>query len=359
MRPATNLRFPRLDELQKKLQCEWPSIQAARMQTEKELTGLEKLLLPEDGRPLAEDAGLVFFGSLARGESTSQSDLDWVLLIDGAVDSQHFRTFKKVQNQLDAAEKAKPGTAGTFGDLVFSNELVHRIGGQDDTNNNLTRRILLLLESVSIGNDDSRKRVVRAVLNRYLADDPSWTWHPDRKLPRFLLNDVVRFWRTMTVDFADKYRDQAGEKWALRNAKLRFSRKLILMTGLLASFSWKLNPPTGLSEDEKWSTEIAIKHFENYLSRPPLEILADELLRADARDDVCRTLFNAYDQFIGILDDEKSRNELKEIPRDAADKSPIFQSIRNASHQFRDALLTWLYTPDTPLNELVKQYVLF
>ena len=42
------------------------------VETDRELAALEKLLLPEDGRPLVEDASLVFFGSLARGESTSQ-----------------------------------------------------------------------------------------------------------------------------------------------------------------------------------------------------------------------------------------------------------------------------------------------
>jgi hypothetical protein len=42
----------------------------------------------------------------------------------------------------------------------------------------------------------------------------------------FSLNDIVRFWRTMAVDFASKQRDRAGEEWGLRNAKLRMSRKL-------------------------------------------------------------------------------------------------------------------------------------
>ena len=51
-----------------------------------------------------------------------------------------------------------------FGGLAFSHDIVHCIGGQDDTNRNLTLRMLLLLESVSIGDDIVRQRVVRAVL---------------------------------------------------------------------------------------------------------------------------------------------------------------------------------------------------
>jgi predicted nucleotidyltransferase len=327
--------------------------------TEGDLSELEHLLLPSDGRPLAENVSLVFFGSLARGESTSQSDLDWTLLINGEVDGQHFTIHQSVRKKLRAAGKIGPGATGTFGGLAFSHDLVHRIGGQDDTNKNLTLRMLLLLESLSIGDEKPRKMVVRAILNRYLADDPSWTRKPDRKLPRFLLNDVVRFWRTMAVDFADKFHDQEGEKWALRNAKLRFSRKLILLTGMFACFSWRLHGLESTSTEDSRTVENAITYFEDYFSRPPLEVLADELLRTEAPTELCATIMSAYDQFLAVLDTKDARTELETIPRELADKSRVFQSIRQLSHEFQDGLLDWLYMPETPLYALVKQYGLF
>jgi hypothetical protein len=37
----------------------------------------------------SEDTSLVVFGSLARGEWTSGSDLDWTYLIDGGANSDH------------------------------------------------------------------------------------------------------------------------------------------------------------------------------------------------------------------------------------------------------------------------------
>jgi len=357
---STDQRFKKLKELETKLGCKWPAIAKAIDSSEQELTELEQLLLPTGCRPIAENLGLVIFGSLARGESTSMSDLDWTLLINGEVDGRHFLIFQNMRKKLRDANKVEPGATGTFGGMAFSHDLVHCIGGQDDTNKNLTLRMLLLLESTSIGDDEPRRMVIRAILKRYLSDDPHWTWKPDGKIPRFFLNDVVRFWRTMAVDFADKFRDQEGEKWALRNAKLRFSRKLILMTGMLACFSWRLrgskSPSPVPGED---AIADAIAYFESYLSRPPLEILADELLQTNAPVELGKKIFSAYDEFLSILDDPSMRDELVTIPREVADKSFVFQKIRTNSHEFRDGLLNWLFIPGTQLYDLVKQYAIF
>ena len=359
MRVKTQTRFASLQKLATKLRCEWDGIAQAIEETENDLTALETLLLPNDGRPLAENLSLVFFGSLARGESTSRSDLDWTLLVNGEVDGLHFSLAQEIRRRLREAKFIEHGATGTFGGLTFSHELVHCIGGQDDTNRNLTLRMLLLLESISIGDDEPRQMVVRGILQRYLGDDPHWTWKPDGKIPRFLLNDVIRFWRTMAVDFADKFHDQEGEKWALRNAKLRFSRKLLLMKGLLACFSWQMRRVNAASAAAEDSTASAVAYYEHYLSLPPLEILADEMLNSGAPDELCRKAFQSYDEFISILNDGPSRRELEEIPRRAADKSDVFQKVRTLSHEFRDGLLEWLYVPDGKLYKLVKEYALF
>lgn len=338
--------------------ADWSAINKAIARTENEFQELRTILAPDDARPLAEDASAVFFGSLARGECTSSSDVDWVLLVDGQVDEQHFLAFHRVREQLKSAHKVEPGATGTFGDLAFAHDLVHRIGGADDSNRNLTLRMLLLLESVSVGSDDARNRVIRAILGRYLSDDPSWTWRSDGKLPRFLLNDAVRFWRTMTVDFADKFHDQIGDKWALRNTKLRFSRKLIFLVAMLACFSWQLHPPVE-PVDPKRAMDIPIKHFKDYLSRPPLEIVADELLQSNAPTTLCDKLFSSYNDFLALLDDTEARNSLKELPRDIAAESEAFQRVRKLSHAFQSGLTEWLFMPETQLSDLVKQYGIF
>ncbi len=86
--------------------------------------------------------------------------------------------------------------------------------------------------------------MIRGVINRYLEEDNHLLTRDGKRyrVPRFLLNDIVQFWRTMAVDFASKQRDRAGKGWGLRNAKLRMSRKLIFASGLLVCFSSHLDP---------------------------------------------------------------------------------------------------------------------
>jgi hypothetical protein len=258
-----------------------------------------------------------------------------------------------------AAKEIEPGSSGMFGGLAFSHDIVHCIGGQDDSNRNLTLRMLLLLESVSIGDDIIRQRVMNAILQRYLADDPSWTWRSDGKLPRFLLNDSVRFWRTMAVDFADKFHDQAGDKWALRNAKLRFSRKLIFLSSVLACFSWQLRPDLVDRTAKEMGVETAQSHFINYLSRAPLEVVADELLAGNVAPDTCKKILSSYDEFLSILDDSVLREELVQLPRDVALKSELFQRVRQLSHTFRDGLIEWLFDTESEIFTMVRDYALF
>ena len=134
-------------------------------------------------------------------------------------------------------------------------------------------------------------------------------------MPRFLLNDIVRFWRTMAVDFASKQRDRAGAGWGLRNAKLRMSRKLIFASGLLVCFSANLDSELNdqISTDRDDIKLKLINHIRDYVRKTPLEILAKSMEQYKVPEVIAKDLFGAYAEFLGILDDEKSREALKAL----------------------------------------------
>jgi predicted nucleotidyltransferase len=93
------------------------------------------------------DMTVVFFGSLARKEFTAGSDADWTLLVDGPAGAQHLDLHDAVRESVRGVIEKQPGAECTFGSITFSHDVVHHIGGEDDTNRNITQRILLLLES--------------------------------------------------------------------------------------------------------------------------------------------------------------------------------------------------------------------
>ena len=148
--------------------------------------------------------------------------------------------------------------------------------------------------------------MIRAVVNRYLDEDTDPLIHNERyRIPRFLLNDIVRFWRTMAVDYASKQRDRGGEEYGLRNAKLRMSRKLIFASGLLLCFGVNLNPElqkkisTG-TNDVRFHLR---NHIVNYVKLTPLEIFAKSVESYAVSNNVASALFGAYGEFLEILDD--------------------------------------------------------
>jgi predicted nucleotidyltransferase len=348
-----------LNRLRHTLGAEWLSIQKARSEAQLFRDKLESGLFGTT----SEDTSVVVFGSLARDEFTNGSDVDWTVLIDGAADPKHLDLARQVKGLVASLEANQPGPEGIFGNMAFSHEIIHQIGGEDDTNSNTTKRILLILESLPIGRREAYDRVLNHVLGRYIAEDARFLQLTVRyHVPRFLLNDFARYWRTMAVDFAYKRRMRDGTGTSIRNIKLRMSRKLIFVSGLLACFSYHVllsrEEQSFIAESPDPSQEF-VRHLRRVLSQTPLEIVAGVINRHENLYAVGTRLFGAYDEFLGALRDKTKRTHLDDLTPATEGRDPLFQQLRTCSHTFRDALVELFFDEPSGLNSLTKTYGVF
>jgi hypothetical protein len=322
-----------LEVLAERTGREFPNLFAARDRTEGRLKAKRSSL---EALRHGSETSIVLMGSWGRRELTSGSDDDFMVLVRGRPRVLVRPTIRSVKEVLDRA----PGKQGVFGRAVFTKKLVNEIGLDEDDNSNLTRRMLFLLESVpatSVGN----YRVVRGeILDRYL-DRSVKAYKP----PRFLLNDVVRYWRTICVDFAGKER-KGPEKWGLRNAKLRNSRKILFAGGLLPILDcFRL--------DETQMRRFLVEE----LDLPPTDRIARSFIENGAPDAGGRTL-GAYDQFVGYLHEKNFRDALEKVTRESSASSPEFAEMQRIGHELEDGLLALLYET-RHLPQVVREYAIF
>ncbi len=286
------------------------------------------------------DTSLVVFGSLARNEFTQGSDVDWTYLIDGQANSDHLTISRTVSEILGARFKS-PNQQGAFAGMVFSHDLIHQIGGQEDSNRNMTQRMLLLLESVAIGEkaQEAYERVMTGIISRYVEESSRLLTADDSryKVPRFLLNDFARFWRTMAVDFASKQRDRGGTGWGLRNLKLRMSRKLLFASGLLTCFNASVdseaNPLKSAGSDELRA--YLIRYLRDQFRLSPLETVGNAILLYRVPQETGAKLFGSYDEFLGMLDDDSTRKRLDTLRAENATGTQHLSESGKSAGSFR------------------------
>ena len=189
------------------------------------------------------------------------------------------------------------------------------IGGVDDTNEKITRRMLFFLESVPVGDISTFESLVDGILNRYIADAIT-----DHQLALFLLNDIIRYYRTICVDFEFKT-EEDKKPWGIRNIKLVFSRKLIYFSGLLIC-----------AETAQRSALEKREICKNLMKLTPIDRLL-KVLGSEALEPL-----GYYDRFLGSMANHQIREALEKGDREVVRKSDIFRSLKNDGHHFSMSL---------------------
>lgn len=347
-----------IETLEQRIGANWIALRAARKLTEDIVTRL--------GAELADlhdaNCSIVVTGSLGRGEMTEGSDADWVLLVDGPSDPEHAMLAREIGSRILRVVPKEVGPTATFGNIVASHELVHYIAGTHDSNENLTRRILLLSESRALTNPLVRERIIRNVLARYVLYDRSVPSQGGSRnvIPHFLLNDVVRYWRTMASDYASKMWERRRKGWGIRNLKLRFSRKVLFLWGLLAAFAGEVFATSELhrvENDEQYLLMLA-ELIRKQTDVPPLELLARVVLEC-GDDRLADAIFTSYDAFLQVLADDDARSKLEAVRFEDALTDSTYNGLRNVSHTFRDGVTRLFFDVHPKLKKLIREFGVF
>ena len=201
-------------------------------------------------------------GSLARMEAGARSDLD-LFVTAGKVDDLRKRLFQielfselmVINEQLDFPPFSNDGE---YLKVCFMEDLKSGTGSRlDDSENLFTTRMLLILESQWVVNENLHVRHLHEILGFYCRDSVE----TGSFRPVFLLNDLLRYWRTMCLNYEERRHD-VDQPFRKKNVNLKFSRMLTVFGTVLPLIA----KPADSAAD-----------LEALCARPPLERLASGL----------------------------------------------------------------------------------
>lgn len=261
-------------------------------------------------------------GSYARREASKSSDLDFYS-VTADENAESSASWQGELNALVSREVGKlPSAQGAFATNIQKRELLQNYGGSHDSNETITRRMLYLLEGDYLTNEEEFKLIRRQIIERYVNNTPS-----DHQIAFYLLNDVVRYWRTMAVDYADKtYGARSPKPWAIRNIKLVFSRKLIYASGLFS---------IALTADRTRERKIEI--LDELFSTTPID-----RIKYVCGDEASKRLFELYNVFLGHMSDPETRAQLDQLKQEDRFSNKWFRDIKNEGHYFSRELMSLL-----------------
>src|SRR6266436_8416041 len=178
------------------------------------------------------DPGLTVFaaGSMGRAELGTRSDLDLFILAIKSFDDSEKEKLVAGLDEFIADLKYPALTNRDYVKVYELGNILRNTGSpKDDTENCFTTRMLLLLESVPIVNSPTYSQVLDQVLSQYFRDERGKSSYR----PLFLLNDILRYWRTLCLNY-EALRHDAEKPWWKKNINLKFSRMLTVFATVAA-----------------------------------------------------------------------------------------------------------------------------
>lgn len=276
-----------------------------RIQTKARVEELQKRLTA--AASLAAGKACVYAtGSFGRGEASLHSDLDLFILGKGSGSVGDGSLLKRLDEICIKAELIK--VTRDLGIQEFSGDgkylahysvhnLTRTLGTpEDDSTNNFTARLLLLLESAPLFEGEVYQEAVDDVIAAYWRD---YADHQDTFIPAFLANDILRLWRTFCVNYearTERIPDYEKIKGKLKNYKLKHSRLLTCYSGLLYLLA--------TYRQNNFVTPLDARDMSKKTPTQRLEWLRDQPTLGSARD-IISELLDQYELFLETTNAEE------------------------------------------------------
>jgi hypothetical protein len=289
-------------------------------------------------------------GSLGRLEAGPLSDGDLIVVLSDDVASELDRTagVTAVWDALAPLNLPRPQATGIFATAVTRAELC------DPTSRGRVvedcalfgKRIQLLLDTQPVHGPDAYAGLVRAVIERYAA---GFVAHDSTKEWIYLLNDLVRYFRSLCLEAQWNFSQQGGG-WYIKSLKLRHSR-VAMYAGLLF-----LLGECSREKNDKVGWLMARLHST------PLERIA--FVYRARQDPFFKRVASAYNRFLAGMNDPATRTALGAAapsgPEElSAEGSPAYAELHANSRTLLGELVRFVLARREDWSERFFEYLLF
>lgn len=291
---------------------------------------------------------IIAAGSLARLEASEFSDIDMFFFTSEDVDdprTKELKLFGKLINVIDQLGFPKFSSDCKYLSIISSKDMFKNLGSSDDDHQNFfTARMLLLLESKCLYGEREYEKLIDSVIKYYYRD---YDQHSENFRPKFLLNDICRYWKTILLNYENKIskkkpthqcaNEESEEeriKRKVHNFKLKYSR----VTTCFATISaiGALEPPVDSNK------------IKSLIYMTPRERLAEIPKHLPETKQIVEDLLGKYSSFIhktGLSEDKL--NELFEDQDNA-------QKLFNEANEFGDLMFDLLEKIDQQTSSEIK-----
>lgn len=310
-------------------------LQTRRDKTESRLQTLKKKL--NKAEEVARGKACVYLtGSYGRGEASNHSDLDLFIVGRGTKDSRDLTKLDEILIKANLIEATRELKFQEFsGDGEYLNhytvdDLVDTLGTQDDDKTNtFTARLLLLLESRPLLEKEVYLDLTSKVIDAYWGD---FKGHEKKFLPAFLVNDILRLWRTFCVNYEarTKKKNETDDQKAnrkLKNYKLKHSRLLTCYSALVYLIA--------VMDERGTVSQNDAKHMVSLSPTERLEWLKSQTKFGNKAGQI-DAIISLYRTFLKRTDSPKDK--LIEIFKDPKNSEEVFQEAKEFGDQVYDLL---------------------